>query len=379
MKKKEYGMENAGLRLEKLTVGYGGQPLISDISLEVKKGEILTLIGPNGAGKSTILKTLIGQLRAMGGKVFLMERDMSALSGREVATCLSMVMTERVKTEYMTCREVVSTGRYPYTGQLGILSEEDWAKVEECLELVHASGIAEQDFMEISDGQRQRVLLARALCQEPEVLVLDEPTSFLDVRYKLEMLSIIRSLTAEKQLAVIMSLHELDLARKISDRIACVKEGTIGRSGTPEEVFRGNYMSELYDMEWGSLDPFTDMPQMEKVKGKPQVFVIGGGGNAIDVYYHLQRQQIPFAAGIIMENDVEASVVSTLAAEVCLSPAFQTPEKYLMEQAKEWIARCESTICTVKSFGDYNEYNRELRDFAARLGKLKGEGLEWQK
>ena len=170
-------MDEYKLRTEQMTVGYRGVPLIRDISIRVRKGEILTLIGPNGAGKSTILKSIIRQLALLGGTVYLDGRSMRDISEREVARSMSVLMTERIRPELMTCGDVVATGRYPYTGRMGILSAEDRKKVREAMELVHAHELYDRDFAQISDGQRQRVLLARAICQEPEVIVLDEPTS----------------------------------------------------------------------------------------------------------------------------------------------------------------------------------------------------------
>ncbi|MDE7261739.1 MAG: ABC transporter ATP-binding protein, partial [Oscillospiraceae bacterium] len=180
-------MDNARLQTQNLAVGYNGKALIRDIALSLRPGEIMTLIGPNGAGKSTILKSVIRQLSLIRGTVCLDGRDMAALTEREVSRSLSVLMTSHIQPELMTCEDVVATGRYPYTGRLGILTREDREKVAQCLKLVHASELADQDFSRVSDGQRQRVLLARALCQEPEVLVLDEPTSFLDIRHKLEL------------------------------------------------------------------------------------------------------------------------------------------------------------------------------------------------
>ena len=205
-------MSDVCLRTEDLSVGYSKTPLIRQIALRLGRGEIMTLIGPNGAGKSTILKSIIQQLELVRGTVYLDGRDMAGLSEREVSRRLSVLMTAHVRPELMSCFDVVATGRYPYTGRLGILSHEDRRKVSQCLELVHASDLAKTDFTRISDGQRQRVLLARALCQEPEVLVLDEPTSFLDIRHKLELLAILKDMVRTRHLAVLMSLHELDLA-----------------------------------------------------------------------------------------------------------------------------------------------------------------------
>lgn len=225
-------MKEYMIHTEHLSVGYRGVPLIRDIEIHVSKGEILSLIGPNGAGKSTILKSIIRQLALIGGTVYLDGRSMRDLPERTIAQSMSVLMTERVQPELMTCGDVVGTGRYPYTGRMGILSADDRRKVREAMALVHAEDLHDCDFSQISDGQRQRVLLARAICQEPEVIVLDEPTSFLDIRYKLELLSILKQLVREKQLAIVMSLHEIDLAQKVSDHILCVRHSAVDRYGT---------------------------------------------------------------------------------------------------------------------------------------------------
>lgn len=239
-----------------LTVGYEATPIVKDISFAAEPGKILTLIGPNGAGKSTILKTLIRALPPLSGGVCLNGRDLSACSEREIARAVAVVLTGRPRTELMTCGDVVSSGRYPYTGTLGILSEEDKRVVRETMELVRVTELYGRDFDRISDGQRQRVLLARAICQEPRVLIMDEPTSFLDVKHKLDFLNLLRTLVRERDIAVVVSLHELELARRFSDTLLCVKDGKIDRVGPPEEIFSpgDGYIDELYDMEPGSYD-----------------------------------------------------------------------------------------------------------------------------
>ena len=245
----------AYLQTEDLAVGYQGRTLIGEISLAVQRGRIVTLIGPNGSGKSTILKTIIGQLPSISGSVFLDGADMRSRSRGDVARRMAILMTARMDPELMTCRDVVSTGRYPYTGHLGVLRPEDKAIVEQSLRQTDAQDFADRPFQSVSDGQRQRVLLARALCQEPELIVLDEPTSFLDIRYKLELLTILKRMVREEDLAVLMSLHELDLARRVSDTVVCVAGDHIDRVGPPEEIFTRDYIAKLYHMEPGRYDP----------------------------------------------------------------------------------------------------------------------------
>ena len=246
------------LETEKLSVGSDGKPLIRDVCLQVQRGKIVTLIGPNGSGKSTILKTIVGQLSKVSGTVLLEGAPMERCGQKEIAKRMAILMTERIHPELMTCYDVVSTGRYPYTGALGLLGKEDKRIVEESLELVHGRDMADRPFDAISDGQRQRILLARALCQTPEIIVLDEPTSYLDIRYKLELLTILKTMVREKNLAVLMSLHELDLAQRVSDTVVCVSGDRIDRMGPPEEIFSSDYISRLYHMEPGKYDPCFD-------------------------------------------------------------------------------------------------------------------------
>lgn len=243
------------LETKNLSVGYHGKPLIEDVSLCVQRGKIVTLIGPNGSGKSTILKTVIGQLTELSGTVYLDGETMQSRSRNDIARRMAILMTARVEPELMTCRDVVSSGRYPYTGKLGILTAEDRKIVDESLRRTDAEALADRPFQAVSDGQRQRILLARALCQQPELIVLDEPTSYLDIRYKLELLTILKRMVREEDLAVLMSLHELDLARRVSDTVVCVAGDHIDRVGPPEEIFTRDYIAKLYHMEPGRYDP----------------------------------------------------------------------------------------------------------------------------
>ena len=245
----------AYLETKDLAVGYHGKPLIEEIPLHVQRGRIVTLIGPNGSGKSTILKTIIGQLPKVSGTVYLDGKTMQERSRNEIARRMAILMTARMEPELMTCRDVVGTGRYPYTGKLGILSPEDRAIVQQSLAQVGGLDFADRPFANISDGQRQRILLARALCQQPELIVLDEPTSFLDIRYKLELLTVLKRMVRENDLAVLLSLHELELAERISDTVVCVAGDRIDRIGPPEEIFTREYIAKLYQMEPGKYDP----------------------------------------------------------------------------------------------------------------------------
>ena len=357
-------------QMKDLSVGYNGNSLIRDINIGINKGEIVTLIGPNGSGKSTILKSITRQLKVVGGNVFFDDTALLKLPYKELASKMAVVLTDRIKTELMTCHDIVATGRYPYTGRLGILTQEDECLVEEAMQAVHAQELGNRDFNAISDGQKQRVLLARAICQDPDVIVLDEPTSFLDVKYKLELLSILERMARQKKITVIMSLHEIDLAQKISDKIICVKGETISHYGSPEEVFTEEIIRELYGINNGYFDPLFGSIELPAPEGEPEVFVISSGGTGIPVYRRLQKEHIPFAAGILYENDMDYRLARLLAAEVITEEPFEEIREETLQKAFETIGKCKRVINAGVKIGTWNIGIERLLERAEIEGKL---------
>ena len=355
-------MSGAIVSAAELSVGYGKKVVVSGLGFEVSRGEILTIIGPNGAGKSTILKTIAAQLPYISGGARINGSDISAMSGHDIAKALSVCLTERITAEKMTCEDVVSTGRYPYTGRLGLLSADDRRIVREAMELTGTVGLADTDMRCISDGQRQTVMLARAIAQQTDVLILDEPTSFLDINNKLRLLGILKELARSRNIAVVQTLHELDLAQRFSDKILCIKDGKADRLGTPEEIFSGDYISTLYSITNGTFEPMFGTAEASRIQGEPQVFVIGGGGSGIPIYRRLQRQGIPFAAGVIHENDVEYNVAKSLASVLISEKAFEPISEKNIALALEVMKKCSEVICCVEEFGTMNNGNKVLLD-----------------
>ncbi len=354
------------IETEGLGVGYRGKALINDINIRLEKGRILALIGPNGAGKSTILKTVTGQLPPISGKTFIQGRELGSWPRGELAKKLAVVLTERVQPEMMSCFEVAAMGRYPYTGRFGALTRSDKEIVWDTLRRVQADDIADRDFAQISDGQRQRILLARALCQQPEVLVLDEPTSFLDIHNKIELLDILLETAREKQTAVILSLHEIDLAEKVSDLIMCVRGDRAEAPDRPEKIFTDAHIRELYGLTRGSYLVSRGSVELVKPEGDARVFVIGGAGNGLIHYRELQKRRIPFAAGILYRNDMEYEVANALAQTVIGTNAFEPVSQETRERAIRVMLSCEAVLVTDRTGGQLIEGNRELVETARR-------------
>ena len=365
--------KNVLLKVKGLSVGYDNVSLISDINFEVAPGEILTLIGPNGAGKSTILKSIIGQLQILGGDVTLGGTDVRKTDRKDFARKVSVLLTDRPRPELMTCEDVIAMGRYPYTGSLGILNDEDQVFVDEAMDLVHVTELRDRDFTAISDGQRQRVMLARAICQTPELMILDEPTSFLDIRYKLEFLAVLQQLARTKGMAVIMSLHEIDLAERVSDKVLCVSPQGIEKYGTPEQVFANDFIRELYGITVGSYDEASGRVELPATQGEPQVFVIGGNGTAVRTFRSMQRLGIPFAAGVLPKNDLDYPVAYALSDTVISCEVYGHPSAENVADAKKCIDSCSRVICTLDPETAAQAGLAELLEHARMVGKLAQE------
>lgn len=363
-------MREKYFQLKNLSVGYNGEALIHDINIDVTKGEIITLIGPNGSGKSTILKSITKQLALIGGNVLLESKDLQNLSYKELSTKMAVVLTERMKGELMTCHDIVATGRYPYTGRLGLMTDEDESKVDEAMRQVQAHEIGDHYFNAISDGQRQRVLLARAICQEPDIIILDEPTSFLDIKHKLELLSILRSMAKSRGITVIMSMHEIDLAQKISDKIVCVKGEKIFRYGEPSTIFNSDLIHELYSIDNGYFDSLYGSVELPKPEGQPDVLVLSSCGSGIPIYRRLQREDTPFIAGILYTNDVDYRLASLLADEVIEEKPFREISDRAFDRTVSAIKNCNRVINAGVTIGDTNKRMRELIEIARDSGKM---------
>lgn len=364
-------MSESYVRFENLTVGYDKHPVISNINLEIKKGEIVALIGPNGAGKSTILKSCARELEMISGNIYLDGKNIKHYSFKELSKKMAVILTERIKVELLTCKDIVATGRYPYTGRLGILTSKDEEKVYDALKTVNALELADKDFNETSDGQKQRILLARAIAQEPEIILLDEPTSFLDVRYKLELLYILTRMAREKGITVITSLHEIDLAEKIADKIVTVKGNEVFGFGSAEEIFEEERIKKLYDIDNGFFDPLLGNIELQKPEGdKAEVFVIAGGGNGIPVFRKLQKNNIAFSAGIMYEGDVDYRLSRLYAVEnVTIKTRESISEKHI-EEAIKIMDKCKYVIDAGCDEYACQGVAGRLRSIAAESGKL---------
>jgi iron complex transport system ATP-binding protein len=249
-----------GLAARGLVAGYGGQPLLGPLDLALPAGRFVCLIGANGAGKSTLIRSLCGMQAPIAGEVLLDGRALAALSATERARQLAVVLTERVAVALMTGYELASLGRYPHLGWSGRLSAEDHAAVHAALARAGAEALAPRLVSEMSDGERQKVLIARALAQQPSLLVLDEATAYLDLPRRVETMQLLLDLARDEQLAVLLSTHDLELAMRYADALWLIDGQRRLHAGAPEDLALSGALAATFaadglafDLERGEL------------------------------------------------------------------------------------------------------------------------------
>jgi len=237
------------LTLQSLSVGYGQRAVLSDLHATLNAGELVCVLGPNGAGKSTLLRTIAGLQKPLSGSVRLGNDDLHHLSASALAQRLAIVLTERVEVDHLRVYDLVALGRQPHTHWLGNLSANDHRTIQTALDATHTSGLAQRLVMQLSDGERQRVMVARALAQEPHILLLDEPTAFLDLPRRVEIMLLLRQLARETQRAFLLSTHDLDLALHVADRIWLIASNGEFSADVPEALALNGAITRTFQNE----------------------------------------------------------------------------------------------------------------------------------
>lgn len=243
-------MENTVLSAQKVSVGYkskkGDTVIAEDININLQQGKLTALIGANGIGKSTLLRTLTAIQKPLAGTILLNNKVITEFSPKDLAQNLSIVLTESLPQSNLSVFELVALGRQPYTNWLGTMSPEDLTEVKNAMELAQINHLAQKKHYEISDGQLQKVLIARALAQNTPLIILDEPTTHLDLQHKVNLLRLLKKLTAETGKSILYSTHDLDLALQLSDEIIVMAPGSIEQD-TPHNLLTKNAFSKLFD------------------------------------------------------------------------------------------------------------------------------------
>jgi len=237
------------LRLDNVSLGYGKQAVLRNVSLEAKPGEMLGIIGPNGSGKSTLIRGITRLIQPSTGKIFLDGSDVAHINRQKLAQLMAVVPQSPALPEPFTALEVVLMGRTPHLGLLRYEGKKDLAIVKGVMEATQTLAFAERRVGELSGGERQRLTIARALAQEPKIILMDEPTANLDINFQIETLGLARQLCRQHKLIVVVTLHDLNLASQYCDRLVLLSDGRIYCQGTPGMVINAQTIKDVYGAE----------------------------------------------------------------------------------------------------------------------------------
>ncbi len=269
---------NKILNITALSTGYHSgksrKTISKDLNLHIQEGTFIGLLGPNGCGKSTLLRTIAGLQPALEGDIAIKQIQIQKLKSKEKARLLSLVLTDRVTSAYLIVEDIVGMGRYPHTGSMGILSEQDKIAVKKALQQCDLEDFAQRAYSELSDGEKQRVMLARALTQDTPLMMLDEPTAHLDLPNRVSLMRMLRDLAKQTNKAILLSTHELDLALQWCDGICLMnKDGEI-KSGTPEDLVLNGSFSEVFSNQSFYFDIPTGTFKMKRTS-KGNIYIEG--------------------------------------------------------------------------------------------------------
>nr|WP_306438609.1 ABC transporter ATP-binding protein [Corynebacterium sp. 5QC2CO] len=257
---------SAQLNAQSLTSGYGENPIVKDLTLSFEAGKITSIVGPNGCGKSTFLRTLARLIRPSAGSVELDGKELGSFSSRELAKQLGLLPQTPIAPDGITVADLVGRGRTPYQGILGRWSSADYDIVAEAMEATRVADLAGRCVEELSGGQRQRVWIAMALAQQTDVLLLDEPTTYLDLKHQLEVLDLLTDLNQRRGTTIIMVLHDLNLAARYSDVLVAMRDGRLHSAGAPVDVLTQELTREAFDLESLIItDPVSGLPTVTPI------------------------------------------------------------------------------------------------------------------
>ena len=362
-----------------LTLGYDEEPVLREVSLSLARQQFLGVVGPNGSGKSTLVRALSRVLPPLRGQVLLDGIDVYRMSARKLARRLAVVAQDSSVAFDFPAREVVLMGRAPHLSRLGIEGPRDYAIARECMELTHTEAFADRPITSLSGGERQRCMIARALAQQPDVLLLDEPTAHLDINHQIEILDLARRLTAERGLATLVVLHDLNLASQYCDSLVLLARGEVLADGSPQEVVTENRIRAAYGTDVQvRLHPTTGRPYVTLLSRLPvsapptrqtRIHLICGAGTGADLMRRLVRLGFAISVGAVNVADSDQLEAERLdlprAEEAPFSPVTQETHRRNCAMARA----ADVVIVTGIPFGRGNLRNLEAAVHARGGGR----------
>ncbi len=347
------------LAVDGVTFGYERQPLLYDVHVQVRKGEMVGLLGPNGSGKTTLLRLVSGVLQPQQGRILLDGRKLQDWGRRGVAQRIAVVPQELHVPFAYTVEQLVNLGRTPFVNLLGSNSRQEAIVVQDAMQAADVTPLANRIFNELSGGERQRVIVAMALAQQPKLLLLDEPTSHLDIKYQIDILELAQRLNRGRSVTVIAAMHDLNLAARYFPRLLLFQRGVVADAG-PAEVLEPHLLKRVYgiDVQVGILrgaqhlsvlPPDSDSIDDEREReGQPQVLVMAGGGSGELLMRALADVNIPFIAGALNIGDSDHTLALRLASAVITEQPYAPISPATLEQVHTSLQRMKLLlICPV--------------------------------
>lgn len=381
----------ASVTVHNLHVGYDGAEVLKGVSVRLEDSAFVGVVGPNGSGKTTLLRSMSRVLRPSSGTVEIDGRDIYSIPARDFARCVGVVPQDVLVAFDFTVLEVALMGRSPRMGRFAVESSRDVAIAMEALVRTGTDHLADRPISALSGGERQRVMMARALAQEPRVLLLDEPTSHLDISFQFEIMDLVKSLNEEHGLTVLAVLHDLNLASHYCDRLVMIGDGRVVAEGSPAAVITPSNIRRVYGTEvWVRKHPATRRPyviagigpkhistaiahrsdrECEAFEKLPQVHVIGGGGTAAPIIAQLVRRGYRVTCGVLNAGDADHEVSDALEIPCVLQPPFSpiTQDSHLKH--RQLLDAADVVVLADVPAGNGNLLNFQAALDAVRLGK----------
>lgn len=366
----------ATLRIQQAAVTFASTPALDDVTLELAGGEWLALIGPNGAGKTTLLRAIAAAIPLASGTVMLGDDDVAQLKPRARARQMAVVPQEHASVSGWTVEQIVAQGRTPHLGTWKSEGQADREAIAHALRDTDTAGMADRDVATLSGGERQRVYLARALAQTPGILLLDEPTAFLDLQYQWEMLELVQRVRVERGITVVSVLHDLNLAAAFAGRIALLKGGRILAMGTPDVVLTEETIRRGYNRRVSiSRHPATGRPIViswpteRRPISHSRIHVVCGGGTGAALIRRLVADGHTVTAGALNVGDTDWEVARALGVEMAEEAPFSPLSRASLDRAEKLIRAADVVLVAPMPIGPGNLDNLRLATEAADRGQ----------
>lgn len=365
------------IKIEGLHFSYGDKEVLKKIDLYLTRGDFIGIIGPNGSGKSTFLKTLSGYLPADRGIIYLDNYLLNEVSNKDLAQIMAVVPQDTNIDYNFNVYDLVMMGRGPYQNRWGMVKEEDREVVSEVMEMTDIQSFSRKSINKLSGGERQRVIIARALAQEPDILLLDEPTASLDINYQEEIFNLLFKLNRDRGITIIVVSHDLNLSGQYCDSLILFKGGQVYKTGVPTEVLRSETIAEVYHSEVIiEENPFTGKPYLIMIptdskknnlkkgntitKNTPKIHLICGGGSGRSMLSLLYNKGYQLSCGVLNIGDSDWETARRLNLKMAENPPFNSISKQSLEYNRQLMTEADIILLTETPFGHGNLDNLKL-------------------